>query len=126
MAPHFCVYVVDDDDSVRKALSRLLLASGYIVKPYSSPERFLEELLVDSSGCLILDMTMPTMTGYQTQERMREMGLALPIIAVSASDDNLARERARDLGASFFLQKPIDDQALIDAISWVSGDTKAT
>lgn len=124
MAPHFCVYVVDDDDSVRKALSRLLLASGHDVKPYASPERFLAEFPRGSHGCLILDMTMPKMTGLQTQARMREMGLALPIIGMSGSDDNGARERARDLGASFFLQKPIDDQALLDAISWVIGALK--
>ena len=121
MPSTFCVYVVDDDDSVRRALSRLLLASGYSVKPYASPERFLAELPRDTHGCLILDMTMPKMTGLQTQERMREMGLALPIIGVSACDDNRAREKARDLGASFFLQKPVDHQALLDAISWVSG-----
>lgn len=124
MAPPFCVYVLDDDDSVRKALSRLLLASGHDVKPYASAERFLEECPRDAHGCLILDMTMPKMSGLQTQERMREMGLVLPIIGISASDDNGARERARDLGASFFLQKPIDDQALLDAISWVIGAMK--
>jgi two-component system response regulator FixJ len=124
MAPPFCVYVLDDDDSVRKALSRLLLASGYDVKPYASPERFLEECPREAHGCLILDMTMPRMSGLQTQERLGEMGIILPIIGISASDDNGARERARDLGASFFLQKPIDDQALLDAISWVVGAMK--
>lgn len=118
--PDPCVYVVDDDDSVRKALSRLLRASGYEVKTYASPEQFLKEVLANSSGCLILDMTMPGMTGHQVQERMREMGIGLPVIAVSAHDDNQARESARTLGASFFLHKPVDDQALIDSISWVS------
>ena len=119
MPDPFYVYVVDDDDSVRKALCRLLHASGYEVKTYASPERFLGELAPGSSGCLILDMTMPGMTGLQVQERMRKMGIALPVIAVSAHDDNQARESARKLGASFFLHKPVDDQALIDSISWV-------
>ena len=120
MPDPFCVYVVDDDDSVRKALCRLLNASGYTVKSYASPERFLEEFTPDSSGCLILDMTMPGMTGLQVQERMRERGIGLPVIAVSAHDDNQARESARKLGADFFLHKPVDYQALIDSISWVS------
>lgn len=124
MPDPFCVYVVDDDDSVRKALSRLLRASGYDVKTYASPELFLDELGVNSSGCLILDMTMPRMTGLQVQQRMREMGIGLPIIAVSAHDDNQEREGARKLGASFFLHKPVDDQALIDAISWVSASRR--
>ncbi len=120
MPDPFCVYVVDDDDSVRKALCRLLHAAGYNVKTYASPERFLEEVIANLSGCLILDMTMPRMSGLQVQERMLEMGIGLPVIAVSAHDDNQARESARKLGASFFLHKPVDDQALIDSISWVS------
>lgn len=124
MPDPFCVYVVDDDDAVRKALNRLLNASGYAVKTYASPERFLEEVAVDTIGCLILDMTMPRMTGLQVQARMRERHIGLPVIAVSAHDDNQARESARNLGASFFLHKPVDDQALIDAISWVSESSR--
>ncbi len=120
MPASFCVYVVDDDDSVRKALSRLLQASGYSVRTYASPERFIEELSVNSMGCLILDMTMPRMTGLQVQARMQEMGIGLPVIAVSAHDDMQARATARKSGVSFFLHKPVDDQALVDAISWVS------
>lgn len=120
MSDPSCVYVVDDDDSVRKALCRLLLACGYSVKEYASPERFLEELTSDSTGCVLLDMTMPKMTGLQAQARMQEKGVRLSVIAISARDDNQARESARKLGASFFLHKPVDAQALIDAILWVS------
>jgi FixJ family two-component response regulator len=126
MADAFCVYVVDDDESVRKALSRLLNASGYQVKAYAQAEQFLAELGPDAAGCLLLDMTMPKLSGLQTQIRMREMGRDLPVIAVSALDDNQVRERARELGASFFLRKPVDDQALMDAIAWVgAGDACA-
>lgn len=120
MADAFCVYVVDDDESVRKALCRLLRASGYRVKAYAEPEHFLRELGAGATGCLVLDMTMPKLSGLQTQARMREMGRELPVVAVSALDDSHMRERARELGASFFLRKPVDDQALIDAIAWVS------
>ena len=120
MAAAFCVYVVDDDESVRKALSRLLHASGYEVKAYALPEQFLAELDPGARGCLLLDMTMPKLSGLQTQQRMKEMGRDLPVVAVSALDDNQVRDRARELGASFFLRKPVDDQALIDAIAWVS------
>ena len=120
MADAFCVYVVDDDESVRKALSRLLSASGYQVKVYAQAEQFLAELGADAVGCLLLDMTMPKLSGLQTQIRMREMGRDLPVVAMSALDDNQVRERARELGASFFLRKPVDDQALMDAIAWVT------
>lgn len=120
MTDPLCVYLVDDDESVRKALSRLLSASGHAVKAYASPERFREELDLDATGCLLLDMTMPDVTELHVQQRLLEMGAALPVIAVSARDDNQARESARELGAAFFLRKPVDDQALIDAISRVS------
>jgi CheY-like chemotaxis protein len=70
-------------------------------------------------------MTMPRLSGLQTQIRMRELGRDLPVVAVSALDDNQVRERARELGASFFLRKPVDDQALMDAIAWVSAATPA-
>lgn len=71
MAPPYCVYVVDDDDSVRRTRSGLLLASGHCVRPYASPARFLADLPRDSHDCLITDMTMPRMTDLQTNERMR-------------------------------------------------------
>ncbi len=71
-------------------------------------------------------MTMPRLSGLQTQIRMRELGRDLPVVAVSALDDNQVRERARELGASFFLRKPVDDQALMDAIAWVSAGDAGT
>lgn len=126
MASAFCVYVVDDDESVRNALSRLLCASGYQVKAYAQGEQFLAELAPDAVGCLLLDMTMPRLSGLQTQIRMRELGRDLPVVVVSALDDNQVRERARELGASFFLRKPVDDQALMDAIAWVSAGDAGT
>jgi FixJ family two-component response regulator len=107
--------------SVRTGLSRLMRVSGFDVLAFDTPEEFLAEVSQDWNGCVLLDMTMPRVTGLQVQERLRAMNIRLPVIAMSAR--NGVREAARTLGARSFLHKPIDDQALFDAISWVTGTT---
>jgi CheY-like chemotaxis protein len=73
-----------------------------------------------------MDITMPRMSGLEFGAKLKEKGIALPVIAVSARDDDETRHLARDLGVRFFLRKPVDDQALLDAISWVvEGDAGA-
>ena len=119
----FRVYLVDDDASVRTGLSRLMRVSGFDVMAFDCPEKFLAEVSKDWNGCVLLDMTLPRVTGLQVQERLRDMGVHLPVIAMSARDDDGVREAARALGVRFFLHKPVDDQALLDAISWVTGTT---
>ena len=119
----FRVYLVDDDTSVRTGLSRLMRVSGFEVMAFDTPEKFLADVSPDWNGCVLLDMALPRVTGLQVQERLRDMGIRLPVIAMSARDDDGLREAARALGVRFFLHKPIDDQALLDAISWVTGTT---
>ena len=114
------VYVVDDDDSVLRSLSRLLSASGFRVETFSSAATFLESVRADSQGCVLLDVTMPRMSGLQVQVALKKRGITLPVIAISARDGQQVRETARELGAQFFLHKPVDDQALLDAIDWVT------
>ncbi len=114
------VYIVDDDEAVRCAFVRLLQSAGLDPRPYESPEVFLEEVIDGQHACILLDITMPRMTGTQVQERLRKSNIALPVITVSARDDEETRKWARGLGAKMFLRKPVDDQALLDAISWVT------
>ena len=116
------VYIVDDDAAVRHALARLMRAAQHEALAYESAERFLAEVRDRPSACILLDITMPHMTGLQVQARLKELGIQLPVIALSARDDEETRGRARKLGASFFLRKPVDDQALLDAITWVVGN----
>jgi FixJ family two-component response regulator len=68
-----------------------------------------------------MDITMPRMSGLQLQKRLKEKGIDLPVIAISGRDDDDARHTARTLGARLLLRKPVDDQALLDAIAWVTG-----
>jgi FixJ family two-component response regulator len=113
------VHIVDDDESVRKGLSRLMRSAGIESRAYESPERFLAEVRNESNACILMDITMPRMSGLELAAHLKEKGIALPVIAISARDDDEMRQLARDLGVRFFLRKPVDDQALIDAISWV-------
>jgi FixJ family two-component response regulator len=114
------VYIVDDDDLVRKGLARLMRAGGFTPKTYERPELFLQELDFDTPACILLDITMPRMTGLQVQAKLKARGVTIPVIAVSARDDDETRLRARELDARCFFRKPVDDQALLDAISWVA------
>lgn len=118
------VFIVDDDESVRTGLSRLMRASGIRAKAFATPEAFLDAVDATSEGCVLLDITMPNVTGPQVQKRLTGKGVHLPVIAVSARDSEEARETARELGASFFLHKPVDDQALLDAIAWVTDENR--
>jgi len=117
--------IVDDDDSFRRGLSRLARASGYEVRAYASAEAFLKEARAGENVCVLMDINMPRMSGLQLQAQLKARNIDLPIIAVSARDDEETRQTARKLGARFFLCKPVDDRALLDAIHWVTGDGHA-
>jgi len=113
------VYIVDDDDSVRKSLTRLMRSSGLKSQDFGSAEQFLAAADLQRDACVLLDITMPRLTGLQLQVKLKELQIDLPVIAVSARDDADTRNMARELGARFFFRKPVDDQALLDAINWV-------
>ena len=120
MARPQVVYIVEDDDDVRGGFSRLVRSAGLEARPYESAERFLDEVVDGERACILLDITMPLLTGIQVQERLNERRIALPVITISARDDDDTRKLARELGARLFLRKPVDDQALLDAIQWVT------
>ena len=115
------VYIVDDDDSVRTALARLMRSAGLEPRPYADPVLFLAEVSDAVRGVILLDITMPLHSGTEVLDKLRMRQIHLPVIAVSARDDDDTRQCARDLGARLFLQKPADKQALLDAIQWVAG-----
>jgi DNA-binding NtrC family response regulator len=118
------VHIVEDDTSVRDALSRLIMAAYFEPRTYASAGQFLSELRPEPRACLVLDITSRQEAVQSVRATLDEKGIDLPIIAVSAHDDDVTLKRARDLGARIFLRKPVDDQALIDAIVWVTGPTR--
>ncbi len=115
------VYIVEGDESVRNSLERLLHAAGMEPRAYESPRRLVEEMRAEPRACLLLDMTLVGITAPELRTRLREHEMVLPVIAVSVRDDVLVRRSARELGAMLFLQKPVDAQALLDAIEWATG-----
>jgi FixJ family two-component response regulator len=119
------IYIVDDEESVRKGLSRLMRSAGMAYQDFASAEQFLAQMDPQQEGCVLLDITLPGLTGLQLQAELKRRKSRLPIIAVSARDDADTSSRARQLGARFFLRKPVDDQALLDAIHWVLEDARA-
>ena len=110
------IYIVDDDDAVRDSLKALLESLGFGVKDFNSARDFLAERKVDTSGCLLLDLHMPVMTGMDLLEHMRDKGPQLPTIVITGRSDAFLKERALRSGARAFIDKPVSDQALISAI----------
>jgi len=119
------VYVIDDDESVRKAFERLLRSANLEVEAFSSVDEFLGDKRQGDNACVIVDLRMPGSTGFDLQRELAARGIRIPVIVISASDDAETREQARRLGATAFFRKPIDDQALLDAIWWAISEAKA-
>jgi FixJ family two-component response regulator len=121
------VYVIDDDESVRRAFGRLLRSANLGVETFASADEFLNSTRQKEDACILMDIRMPGSTGFSLMEKLAREDSNLPVIVVSASDDMQVREHARGLGAVAFFRKPVDDQALLDAIWWViSGAEKDT
>lgn len=110
------VYLVDDDDAVRDALTLLLRTVGLRVRGFASPDGFLASVGTLAPGCLILDIRMPTMSGLKLQRILIERGVDWPMVVISGHGDIEACRRAFRNGAIDFLGKPVDEQDLIDAI----------
>jgi CheY-like chemotaxis protein len=111
------IYVIDDDASMRRSLARLLSAVDLQVQTFASAEEFLAAVAPDSGGCLIADAQLVGMSGTQLQSRMASANWRMPVIAMSGSHDQQIESEAVRLGASAFLSKPFDAQALLDAIA---------
>jgi FixJ family two-component response regulator len=123
---HNIVYVIDDDAPVRKAFARLLRSADFEAETFSSPDDFLSMTRTVQDACIIADIRMPGSTGFDLTERLAASDIRIPVIIVSASDDAQTLEYARQLGAVAFFRKPVDDQALLDAVSWaLSGSQRS-
>jgi FixJ family two-component response regulator len=110
------VSVVDDDESVREAIESLLQSFGLRVEAFSSAEDFLGSKHLDDVTCLIVDVVMPGMSGLDLQARLASADQRIPLIFISAHDDDEARNRVIGAGALAFLVKPFQEQALMDAV----------
>ena len=111
------IYIVDDDASVCRALGILLVTYGFTVDTYTCAEEFFRAVPNSVPGCLILDIHMPGLDGWETLQHLLTSGSSRPVIIVSADKDGVNYKRALKAGAAGYLQKPFNDQALVDLIN---------
>ncbi len=110
------IAVVDDEESVRKALVRVLQAAGFAARAFPSGTDFLNSWHFDRPDCLVLDLQMPGLSGMEVQQSLRMAGANFPIVIITAHDSPTLREECLNAGASEYLCKPLDIQALIKAV----------
>lgn len=111
------VFIVDDDESVCRALKCLLMTFGFTVKVFLSGKDFFDSVAQDEPGCLVLDINMPGLDGWEVQERLARSGSSRQFIIITADKDGGLRDRAMEIGAVGFLQKPFNDQELVNLIN---------
>ena len=110
------VYLVDDDTEVLKALARLLASDGFKVEPSASTREFLRAYDPAAPGCIVLDLAMPCMTGLELQAMLQDRGVDCPVIFLTGHGDIPSSVRAMKAGAVDFLTKPVDADALLEAV----------
>ena len=110
------ISVVDDDDSVREATASLLRSVGFSVREFASAEQFLGSAFLRKTACLILDVRMPGMSGPELQRRLASERSRIPIIFITAHDDQVMQAKVIRGGAIDFLLKPFSEEALLRAI----------
>jgi two-component system response regulator FixJ len=111
------LFVVDDDDAMRRSLAYLFDAAGWRVASFESAHDFLERYNGHVPGCLVLDVRMPLMSGLELQQTLKNHGVRLPIIFLTGHGDLAMAVQAMKTGACDFLEKPCKDQVLLDAVT---------
>jgi len=112
----FIVFVVDDDESVRASLKLMIEASGYHVVTFKSAEDFLDSSFGENPCCLVLDIHLPGMSGFNLQKHLVKSQTRIPVIFITGHDRYRMEDEAMRLGAIAYLRKPFDEQYLLDAI----------
>jgi FixJ family two-component response regulator len=111
------IAVVDDEESVRKAVVRVLRAAGFAAHGFSSGDEFLRSWHFDRPECLVLDLQMPDISGTEVQQALKLAGAHFPIVIITAHDAPAVREECMRLGAVAYLCKPLDVRSLLDTVS---------
>ncbi len=110
------VSIVDDDASLRRSLRNLLMSVGLRVETFESAEAFLDSVHRENTGCMVLDLRMPGMSGLDLLRHLAARGTRIPVIILTAYRDDETRRRSLEAGAVEFLEKPFESAALLDAV----------
>jgi FixJ family two-component response regulator len=117
MSDKFIVMIVDDDESVRRAARRLIKSFGFAVETFASAEDFLTSGRLPQTACLVLDVQMPGLNGLELQSRLISEGHQVPIVFITAFNDDNARDQALRAGAVGYLVKPFEEADLLNGIN---------
>jgi FixJ family two-component response regulator len=124
-APNLVIYLVDDDASIRRALTRLLKSIGLKTFAFASAEAFLQASPWVPEACLILDVQLPGMTGWGLVDHLQAANTQMPVIIITAHNDRQIQDRVREAGIVAYLRKPFNDQELIEALQRVMAQRHA-
>jgi two-component system response regulator FixJ len=113
------IYILDDDESVLRSLKLLMVSYGFAVETFSFAEEFFKIVPNSAKGCLILDIHMPGLNGWDTQKKLTKTGYNLPVIVITADKDDRFKEQALKAGAVGFLLKPFEDPYLLHMVNQV-------
>ena len=116
--------VVDDDADVRVALTRLVSSAGFAVETFASGAEFLRSIHDHAPDCLVLDLHMPEVNGFDVQAALARHHASVPVVVITGHDTSDSRARAARLGAKGYLCKPVDDIVLLEAIAIALGSTQ--
>ena len=125
MEPNLTVAVVDDELPIRKALTRLLRSANYQVQTYGSGAEFLASLQSGQPACVVLDIRMQGMTGFDVQAQLKARQIALPVVFITALDDPHDIARAKQSGAIALLRKPFGDNDFLAAVDTAAHAVRA-
>ena len=117
------IAIVDDEESVRRALQRLLVSAGYDAESFSGGDSFFAFLKTRRPKCVVLDLHMPGMSGFDIQTRLVSEKDRIPVIVITGHDTPQTRQRVLDAGAVEYLRKPVDAQVLLAAIAAAIGSS---
>lgn len=112
------VFIIDDEPPIRTALERLCRSAGMAARSFDSVETFLAADLNNAGACVVADIRMPGASGLALPRQLRDLHRNIPVIFMTAFDTPETRAEARLAGAAGYFRKPVDDQALLDAIEW--------
>ena len=119
------IAIVDDDESIRRSVKRLMMSAGLRAESYSSGQELLHAIKTNLPDCLVLDVQMPGMNGLEIQDRLAASGIRVPIVFVTGYEDSMAEARALKAGAAAFLYKPFSNRSLLEVVSTTVGWVKS-
>lgn len=110
------IFLVEDDPGLNQAVERLLRAAGFEVRSFRSGEAVLTDPMIDEPGCLVIDVHLPGISGFELAARLKLNGVWAPVVVMTAHDDEIHRRAASDSGANAYLTKPFSASTLLNAV----------